>query len=67
VFTGAKFREKAAESLESSKKTDIPGEIRKFEQVTKSFTELAQNEDWLAQNFNRIIHSHELNSANEAS
>lgn len=66
MFTGAKFREKAAESLESSKRTDIPSEIRKFEQATKSFTELAQNEDWLAQNFDRIIHSHELNLGNEA-
>jgi hypothetical protein len=67
MFTGASFRKKAAESLESSKNTDIPSQIRKFEQATENFTQLAQNEDWLAQNFNRVIHSHELSSDNEAS
>lgn len=66
MFTGADFRKKAAESLESSKNTKVPSQIREFELAAEGFTQLAQNEDWLARNFNRIVHSHELNSGNEA-
>jgi hypothetical protein len=62
MFTAASFRKKAAESVESGKNTDIPSEIRGFEEATKSFNQLAQNEDWLARNFDKIIQSHELNS-----
>jgi hypothetical protein len=64
MFTGANFRQKAAENFESSKNTDNPSEIRKFELATKSFTHLAQNEDWLAQNFNQLVHSPEPVSRN---
>lgn len=67
MFTAENFRKKAAESVDSSKNTDVPSEIRKFEQAAKSFGQLAQNEDWLARNFDKIIDSHELNSSNEAS
>src|SRR6201996_1822986 len=63
---GASFRKKAAESLEAIKDTEVSDDIRKFELAAKSFAQLAENEDWLAQNFNSIIHSHELNSPNEA-
>lgn len=65
MFTGANFRQKASESFESSKNTDNPSEIRKFELAMKSFTHLAQNEDWLAQNFNQVVHSPDLDSGNE--
>jgi hypothetical protein len=57
MFTANKFREKAAESAESLKHTDVPSEIRKLERAKESFAALAENEDWLATNFDKVIHS----------
>jgi hypothetical protein len=55
MFTAEQFRTKVAESAESIKNTDDPGEIRKFQRSMKSFSLLAQNEDWLADNFDKMI------------
>jgi hypothetical protein len=66
MFTAEHFRTKAAESAESIKNTDVPGEIREFERSVKSFGLLAQNEDWLADNFEKMIHSRHVLSKDEA-
>ena len=57
MFTAKQFRAKAAESAESLKHTDVPSEIREFQRSKESFSALAENEDWLANNFDKIIHS----------
>jgi hypothetical protein len=57
MFAGEQFRAKAAESAESLKHTDVPSEIREFQRSKLSFTMLADNEDWLAANFDKMIHS----------
>ena len=57
MFKAKQFRAKAAESAESLKHTDVPGEIREFQRSKQSFSALAQNEDWLAINSDKIIHS----------
>ncbi|HVO95360.1 MAG TPA: hypothetical protein VMT22_21065 [Terriglobales bacterium] len=57
MFTAKQFRAKAAECAESLKHTDVPSEIREFQRSKDSFTALAQNEDWLADNFDKIIRS----------
>jgi len=57
MFTARQFRAKAAESEESLKRTEILSEIRCFKRAIQSFTELAQNEEWLADNFDKIIRS----------
>jgi hypothetical protein len=57
MFTAEHFRKKLAESAESIKNTDAPSEIRKLEQSMKSFGLLAENEDWLAANFDKMIRS----------
>ena len=57
MFTAKQFHAKAAESAESLKHTDVPSEIRTLQQSKQSFTELAQNEEWLANNFDKIVHS----------
>jgi hypothetical protein len=49
--------EKAAEYAELLKHTDSPSEIHNLNRLKESFTHLAQNEDWLAHNFDKIIHS----------
>jgi rubrerythrin len=60
MFKAKQYRAKAAESAESLKHTDVPSEIREFQRSKESFTALAQNEDWLANNFDKIIHSEDV-------
>jgi hypothetical protein len=60
MFTAKEFRAKAAESAESLKHTNVPSEIREFQRSKKSFSALAENEDWLANNFDKIIHSQDI-------
>jgi hypothetical protein len=66
MFTGKHFRTKVAEDAESIKNTDVPGEIRKLERSMESFALLAQNEDWLANNFDKMIRSGDARSEGEA-
>jgi hypothetical protein len=66
MFTAKQFRQKAAESAESLKHTDVPSEIRKLERAKDSFAALAENEDWLATNFDKIIHSQSIPPADDS-
>jgi len=65
MFTAEQFRAKAAESTESLKHTDVPSEIRALQRSEQSFNALAQNEDWLADNFDKIIKSQDSHSRDE--
>lgn len=65
MFKAKQYRAKAAESAESLKHTDVPSEIREFQRSKESFTALAQNEDWLANNFDKIIHSQDIPSQDD--
>ena len=65
MFTAKQFRKKASESAEALKHTDVPSEIHELQRSERSFTELAQNETWLADNFDKIIRSRDL-QADEA-
>jgi hypothetical protein len=66
MFTAKQFRAKAAESTESLKRTNDPGEIHKFQKSEQSFSALAQNEDWLADNYDKMIRPGDLPSPDEA-
>ena len=66
MFKAEHFRAKLAESAELVKNTDAPSEIRKLEQSMKSFRHLAQNEDWLADNFDKMIRSQDVPYKDEA-
>jgi hypothetical protein len=57
MFTASQFRSKAAECAEKAEKTDVPSEIREFQRSEQAFSDLAKNEDWLADNFDKIIRS----------
>jgi hypothetical protein len=59
MFTAGQFRAKAAEYAELLKNTDNPSEIKEFQRSKQSFSQLAHNEDWLAANFDKTIHSQE--------
>ena len=60
MFKAKQYRAKAAESAESLKHTDVPSEIREFQRSKENFTALAQNEDWLADNFDKSIESEDV-------
>ena len=60
MFKAKQYREKAAECAESLKHTDVPSEIQELQRSKESFTTLAQNEDWLEKNFDKIIHSEDI-------
>jgi hypothetical protein len=60
MFTAKRFRAKAAQSAESLKHTDVPSEIRELQRSKASFNALAENEDWLATNFDKIIRSQDI-------
>jgi hypothetical protein len=49
-------REKAAEYGELQKTAEAPHERREFQKLAQSFTVLAENEEWLADNQAKIIH-----------
>lgn len=66
MFKAKHFRTKLAESAELIKNTEAPSEIRKLEQSMESFRLLAENEEWLSDNFNKMIHSQDLPSKDEA-
>ena len=65
MFTADQYRAKAAESGESLKRTDVPSEVREFQRSRQSFRDLAQNEDWLADNFDKMIRSRDLRAQDE--
>jgi hypothetical protein len=60
------YRTNAAESAESLKRTAVPSERREFQRSKQSFSDLAQNEDWLANNFDKTIRSRDLHAQDEA-
>ena len=62
---GASYDHEAAESAESLKHTDVPSEIRELQRSRQSFSALAENEDWLANNFDKIIHSQGIPSQDD--
>ena len=55
MFTAEQFRAKAAECAESLKNSVVPSQIREFQRARQSFSLLAQNKDWLAENFDKLI------------
>lgn len=62
MFKAKQFRAKAKESAESLKHTDDPSKIREFQRSKASFTALAENEDWLANNFDKIIRAQDIHA-----
>ena len=56
MFNAEQYRAKAAEYRERARKTDNPSEIREFENLVRTFSELADNEEWIEQNSVKIMH-----------
>ena len=66
MFTAEQFLTKVAESAETIKNTDVPSEIRKIERSMESYRLSALNEDWLADNFDKMLRSQVVLSEDEA-
>ena len=60
MFTADQFRAKAAKCTEQIGSTSAPGEIEHLRQLEQSFLSLARNEDWLANNLDKIIRSQDV-------
>ena len=67
MFTAEQFRAKATEYAELLKIAIAPGEIIELQRRKQSFTLLAQSEDWLAHNFDKIIHAQDVHPQDEDS
>lgn len=55
MSTAEQFRVKATECAELLKTTVAPDKVVELQRRKQSFTLLAQNEDWLARNSDKII------------
>jgi len=64
MTTPSQYRAHADKYSELIKGTDKPDEIREFQRLEHSFTELAENEDWMVNNLNKTVHSEDATSTN---
>ena len=51
------FAQKRQKSAKSLTQTSVPSEIRELQRSIASLHALAENEDWLSNNFNKIVHA----------
>jgi hypothetical protein len=56
VFTPQQYRAKATEYAELVKTANSPAEMREFQELERSFTMLADNEQWLSDNHDKTVH-----------
>src|SRR5207244_12811767 len=54
MFTAKQYRAKAAEYTELLKAASLPAEIREFRGLERSYLTLAENEEWMADNREKI-------------
>jgi hypothetical protein len=55
MFTAKQYRAKSSELSKLSKESTDPNEIRKYRDSSDSFSSLADNEKWLADNFDKTL------------
>ena len=56
MFTSQDYRAKAAKFRELADTSQRPEESSEFRKRERSFTSLADNEEWLARNFEKTLH-----------
>ena len=57
MFSAEQYRAKAAEYIELAKAANTPNEVREFERLERSFTELADNQQWVADHHDQTLHA----------
>lgn len=56
MFTPEQFRTKAAEYSRLVKTANSPNEVREYQKLERSFSVLADNEQWLMDNQDKTMH-----------
>ena len=56
MFTAQQYRAKAIEYSNLVKIANGPNELREYQQLERSFTELADNAQWMTDNQDKILH-----------
>jgi hypothetical protein len=59
MSTSERYRAKAAEYAALALAANSPEDVRELQQLERSFTMLADNEQWLVSNRDRILHASE--------
>jgi hypothetical protein len=67
MFNTTQYRAKSALYEALSKRAADPSRIRKYQELCDSFGFLADNEEWLAENFNKTLHLPEERRSMDAS
>lgn len=57
MSTSGRYREKAAEYNELAKTAHTPEEAQQFTELKQSFATLADNDQWLSENYDQTIHA----------
>jgi hypothetical protein len=57
MFAPGQFRSKAAEYAELAKTADNSDEVREIQKLERSFSVLADNEQWLSDNHDKTVHA----------
>jgi hypothetical protein len=55
MFTAEQYRAKAIEYAELVKAANGPNDVREFQRLERSFIELANNAQWLADNRSKMV------------
>jgi hypothetical protein len=56
MFNSEQYRAKAAQYKERGKQTDAPDEMRELKNLERTYSEMAENEKWMEQNSEKILH-----------
>jgi hypothetical protein len=57
MSTSDQYRAKAGEFTQLARAGNAPNEVREFQKLERSFTTLADNEQWLADNHDKAVHA----------
>ena len=57
MFTADQYRTKAAEYSKLLETANGPKEVREFQKLQRSFTELADNEQWVTDHYDQTLHA----------
>jgi hypothetical protein len=63
MFTAEQYRTKAAEYSKLLETANGPNEVREFQKLQRSFTELADNEQWVNDHRDQTLHAPEHDEA----
>ena len=66
MFKTEQFRAQAGEYRKLADTADVPAEAREFQKRERSFTALADNEQWLADNHDKIVQAPERGRGEDA-